>query len=362
MTLQRDNRILVVLIDGTFASLEDERRSSVGKIHGLLRGDHGPLDGVQLRLHYMRGQQWNSWRTIPDLIMGQGLTMRIVHAYTWLARNYRPGDRIFLFGYSRGAFAIRSLAGMISRVGLLRQDRVTDRNVRLAWRYYSEGGLEQAMARFRHRRAHDSVPIRMVGCFDTVMALGIRLPLLWMLTEPRFRFHDTHLGPDVQYGFQALALNETRAAFAPILWDDSSQSELIEQMWFKGAHADIGGQLNGLEFARPLANIPLVWMLERAEFAGLPLPKGWKRHFPCDVTAPSVGSWRNWGKAFLARARRVAGQQQTEMLHSTVPRPYPGPARLIGHLAEIAAAPGEGGLRGREDDLDPAFTAKPGEV
>src|SRR5690606_21816140 len=113
--------------------------------------------------------QWNSWRTIPDLIMGHGLTMRIVHAYTWLARNYRPGDRIFLFGYSRGAFAIRSLAGMISRVGLLLQDRVTDRNVRLAWRYYSQGGADPVLGRFRRRRAHDNVPIRMVGCFDTVM-------------------------------------------------------------------------------------------------------------------------------------------------------------------------------------------------
>lgn len=363
MTMQHGNRILVVLIDGTFASLEDERRSSIGRIHSLLKGDYGPLNSPQLRVNYMLGQQWNSWRTIPELIMGQGLTVRIVQAYTWLARHYRPGDHIYLFGYSRGAFAIRSLAGMISRIGLLRQDVVTERNVRLAWRYYSEGGQEQAMARLRRRRAHDSVPIRMVGCFDTVMALGIRLPLLWMLTEPRFRFHDAHLGPDVQYGFQALALNENRAAFAPILWDDSSQSEHIEQMWFKGAHADIGGQLNGLEFARPLANIPLVWMLERAEFAGLPLPEGWKQQFPRDITAPSVGSWRNWGKAFLARAPRIAGQQQTEMLHPTVPRPYPGPARLVGHLAEIATEPEKEQRRSGQENLNgPEFSAEAREV
>lgn len=328
---------MVVLIDGTFASLDDGRRSSIGRIHGLLQGKYGAVDSSRIHFHYLVGQQWESWRTIPELIMGQGLTMRILRAYEWLAKNYHPGDQIFMFGYSRGAFAIRSLAGMIGRVGLLQHERVNERNLYLAWRYYSEGGTEQRLERFRRRRAHDSVPIRMVGCFDTVMALGIRLPLLWMLTEPRFRFHDAHLGPNVQFGFQALALNETRAAFAPILWDDSSKSELVEQMWFEGAHPDIGGQLSGLEFARPLANIPLVWMLERAEFAGLPLPADWKRNFPCDVSAPSIGTWRKWGKAFLARAARVAGRNDTEMLHPSVPLPYGGPAKLTGHLATVAS-------------------------
>lgn len=323
-----------MLIDGTFSSLEDDRRSSIGRIYGLLRGKFGPVGDVDLRIHYASGQQWDSWRTVPELMMGRGLSSRIIQAYGWLSKEYRPGDRIYMFGYSRGAFAIRSLAGMIARIGLLHPDRVNQRYIHLAWRYYSEGGPYHLIERFQRQRTRLDVPVRMVGCFDTVMALGIRLPLLWMLTEPRFRFHDTHLGREVEYGFQALALNETRAAFQPILWDDNSEARHIEQMWFQGAHADIGGQLSGLEFARPLANIPLVWMLNHAQRAGLPLPDDWLRHFPCDAEAPSVGTWRRWGKAFLARSRRVAGEQETEALHPSVRLPYQGPAKLVGKLAE----------------------------
>ncbi|HIC66292.1 MAG: DUF2235 domain-containing protein [Paracoccus sp. (in: a-proteobacteria)] len=333
MVTIRPVQIHVVLMDGTFASLDDGRRSSIGRIHRLLTGLFGPLPGPRPRIHYGLGQQWNRWRTLPELAMGRAMEARIIDAYGWLASGYRPGDQIFLFGYSRGAFAVRSLAGMIGRIGLLRADAATERNTRLAWRYYRDGGSEKAIAAFHRRRCRSEVPIRMVGCFDTVMALGLRLPLLWMLTEPRFRFHDPHLGGQVEYGFQALALDETRAAFAPLLWDDAGGAGHIEQMWFRGAHADIGGQLSGLEFARPLANIPLVWMLEKAEGAGLPLPHDWQAHFPGDPTAPGIGSWRKWGKAFLSRAPRVAGTIASEALHPTVPDPYPGPALLTGHLA-----------------------------
>ena len=328
----------VILMDGTFASLCEGRLSSIGRIHAALRGHFGPLPaGQRLRLWYAEGQQWNRWQTLPDLMMGRKLESWITSAYGWLASGYSPGDAIFLFGYSRGAFAVRSLAGMIGRVGLLLPQAATERNIRLAWRYYrANGTASEAAALFRRRRCHAQASIRMVGCFDTVMALGIPLPLLWMLTEPRFRFHDAHLGAEVEHGFQALALEETRAAFAPLLWDDASACPHIEQLWFRGSHADVGGQLGGLEFARPLANIPLVWMMQQAQAVGLPLPCDWRAHFPCDPTAPSIGSWRSWGKLFLARAPRLAGHEHNEALHETVPRPYAGAAILAGNLSPLA--------------------------
>ncbi|MCT4334236.1 DUF2235 domain-containing protein [Paracoccus sp. YLB-12] len=344
MSTIRPKTIHVVLMDGTFASLADGRRSSIGRIHRLLRDvarqapvgtqEGGGTTRPRLRLHYGMGQQWNRWRTVPELLMGRTLERRIVDAYGWLASGYRPGDLIFLLGYSRGAFAVRSLAGMIGRVGLLRAESATERHIRTAWNYYRGGGSPRYLEQFRQRRCQPAVPIRMLGCFDTVMALGVRLPILWMLSEPRFRFHDAHLVSDVEHGFQALALDETRAAFAPILWDDDCQAVRIEQMWFRGAHSDIGGQLRGLEFARPLANIPLVWMLENAEAVGLPLPAGWREGLDCDPEAPSIGSWRFWGKLFLARAPRTAGRHATESLHPGLsPETYDGPALLVGHLA-----------------------------
>jgi hypothetical protein len=337
MSDPRPPTIHVVLMDGTFASLADGRRSSIGRIHRLLAGQLGlPPPPGRMRLHYGMGQQWNRWRTLPELASGRALELRIIDAYGWLASGYRPGDLIFMFGYSRGAFALRSLAGMIDRVGLLRPEAATERHVRLAWRLYRQGGSSISASAFR-RRCHTAAPIRMLGCFDTVMALGLRLPLLWMLTEPRFRFHDAHLGRGIEHGFQALALDETRAVLSPLLWDDAHAAGRIRQMWFRGTHPDIGGQLSGFEPARPLANIPLVWMLTHAEALGLPLPPGWRALFPQNAAAPSLGTWRRWGKLFLARAPRLAGAFGTEALHPTVPRPYPGPALLTGALAAHAA-------------------------
>lgn len=324
----------IVLLDGTFASLTQGRRSSIARIHALLSGDYGPLP-APVGLCYEPGQQWEAWRTLPQLAMGAGLETSICEAYAWLARKWRPGNPLFFFGYSRGAFGVRSLAGMIGHVGLLKPAHANHRNIARAWQLYRQGGAGRPQ-RLDPALCHDQVPIRMIGVFDSVTALGIRLPLLWMLTEPRFRFHDSHLGAQVEHGVQALALDETRAAFQPLIWDSSHAQGRVEQMWFRGCHPDIGGQLSGLEYARPLANIPLVWMLSRAEAFGLPLPQGWRDHFPRDATAPSIGSWRNWGKAFLARAPRLAGADASEALHQTVPRPYPGPALLTGALSSAA--------------------------
>ena len=325
-----------VLLDGTFASLTEGRRSSIARICALLSGELGMLP-APVRLYYEPGQQWEAWRELPQLAMGVGLERQICAAYAWLAREWRPGNPLFFFGYSRGAFAVRSLAGMIGHVGLLKPGHAISANIQKAWELYRAGGRAPGRKqRLDPALCHANVPIRMIGVFDTVTALGLRLPLLWMLTEPRFRFHDSHLGSEVEHGVQALALDETRAAFRPLLWDSDTSGGRVEQMWFRGCHPDIGGQLTGLEYARPLANIPLVWMMSRAESFGLPLPAGWAAHFPRDATAPSVGSWRNWGKAFLARAPRLAGADPSEALHPSVPRPYPGPALLAGALADAA--------------------------
>ena len=153
-------------------------------------------------------------------------------------------------------------------------------------------------------------------------ALGLRLPLLWKLTEARHAFHTPHLGRSVRHGFHALALNETRVAFVPVLWTSPPDwTGNVEQVWFRGAHGDIGGQLGGFDAARPLSNIPLVWMLDRAEACGLPLPPRWRARFPCDPTAPMSGTLRGAGKLFLLRGRRPIGQDRSEHIHPSVSVP-----------------------------------------
>lgn len=305
----------VILLDGTLSTLLPGHETNIGRIYRLLQS----CQSSRMSLYYEAGVQWHMWRHTPDVAMGRGINRQIRRAYGWLATRYRPGDRVFLFGYSRGAYAVRSLAGMIDQVGLLRSDCSTERNVKFAYRYYQRESESPYEAAFRKRYCHDRVEIEMIGVFDTVKALGVRLPLLWMWTEPQHEFHNHALGSVVKHGYHALALNENRAAFDPILWVTSSGDwkGRIEQVWFRGAHGDVGGHLGGFNAARPLANLPLAWMLEKAEAHNLSLPLDWREKIVVDAAAPSVGTVRGWGKAFLLRAKRQVGADPSETVHPT---------------------------------------------
>ena len=311
----------VIILDGTMSSLDAGRETNAGLIFRLLT-ESG--QSAQRTIYYEQGLQWEGWKRMINVAQGRGLSRQIRRAYGWLASRYRPGDRIFLIGYSRGAYAVRSLAGVIDLVGLVRREHATERGVLLAWRHYRLNPGGTAAQAFRRRFCHPDAPIEMVGVFDTVKALGLRLPLLWMLTDKRNAFHNPHLGPGVRHGFHALARDETRAVYEPVLWQSpKTWSGNVEQVWFRGAHADIGGQIGDGLASRPLSNIPLVWMLDRAETLRLVLPAGWRDRFPCDATAPMIGTWSGFGKCFLYRRRRTIGADPSERLHSSVPATTP---------------------------------------
>ena len=308
----------VVVLDGTMSTLAPGPETNAGLTYRLLASE-GPRAG--LSLYYEAGIQWPDWSSTGAVIAGRGLNRQIRHAYGFLASRYRPGDRIYLFGYSRGAFAVRSLAGEIGRVGLLKVHNATVRHVRQAYRHYQSGLDSTAAEDFSRAFCHRDVPIEMIGVWDTVKALGIRLPVLWRLSEQAHAFHDHALGPHVRHGYQALAYDETRVAFVPELWDTAGDpAGRVEQRWFPGAHGDIGGQISGQMASRPRSNVALVWMLDRAEATGLPLPADWRQRFPADVAAPSVGTLRGWGKFFLLRARRVTGRDPSETFHPAIAR------------------------------------------
>ncbi|WP_417208092.1 DUF2235 domain-containing protein [Antarctobacter sp.] len=305
----------VIILDGTMSSLKPGSETNAGLTYLLLK------EKGHASLFYEAGVQWTDWATTPDVALGRGINRQIRRAYGYLASRYRPGDRIFLMGYSRGAFAARSLAGIIDMVGLLRAESATERNIRQIYRLYQYAPKGEAAAAFAAQTCHDSAPIEMIGVWDSVKALGLRLPLLWRLTEPGHMFHSHALGASIRHGYHALAYDETRAAFAPVLWDcPPDWAGKVEQVWFRGTHGDIGGQLGDFEAARPLANIPLVWMLEKLEGCGVDLPAGWRARFPCDAEAPSVGTWMGLGKIFVLRGGRTVGRDPSESLHPTLVR------------------------------------------
>lgn len=310
----RGPRSHVIILDGTLSTLERGFETHAGVTYRLC----AELGG-QVSVYYESGVQWRGFSHAHDVLMGRGINRQIRRAYGYLASRYRPGDKVYFLGYSRGAYAVRSLAGVIDRVGLLKAEHATVRNIRSVYRHYESAPDSKSAVAFSKAFCHEVLPIEMVGVWDTVKALGLRLPYLWRGSERRHSFHNHHLGRSVRNGFHALALNETREVYTPILWEcPEVWPGRVEQVWFRGTHGDVGGQLSGYEAARPLANVSLVWMLDHAAECGLPLPDGWRLRFYSDPDGPSVGTWRAWGKIFLLRKKRVIGEDRSERLHDTV--------------------------------------------
>ncbi|MFK7877200.1 MAG: DUF2235 domain-containing protein [Paracoccaceae bacterium] len=313
---QRGNTIHVIILDGTMSSLAAGLESNAGLSYKLMREM-----GREVSVYYEQGIQWSHWRRLGDVIAGRGINRQIKRAYGYLASRYRPGDRIFLFGFSRGAYAVRSLAGAIDRVGLLRAENAIERNVRDIYRHYQTSPDSAAAQAFARSQCHEKVEIEMIGAWDTVKSLGINAPILWRFSRPKHDFHSHALGPSVKRGYHALARNERRTAYTPVMWDSrQSWDGHLEQMWFRGTHGDVGGMLGGFETARPLSNIPLVWMLENAENCGLPLPDEWQTRFPQDPTAPSSGSFRGIGRWLVSRKDRKIGMDPSERVHPSLAR------------------------------------------
>lgn len=306
----------VIIMDGTMSSLRPGEETNAGLTYRLLC--EAPA-GTRLSLRYEQGVQWTQWREIMNVVQGRGINRQIKRAYGFLASRYRPGDKIFLIGYSRGAYAVRSLAGMIDRVGMVKPKYATVRHIRDAYRHYQHDPNSEIARAFTTRFCHGDVPIEMVGVWDTVKALGSAVPFsgIWHVSSQDFHSH--RLGTSIRNGFHALAHDEARMVYAPVMWESRPDwPGRLEQMWFRGTHGDIGGHLGGFQAARPLSNIPLVWMLERAETCGLPLPEGWRDRFEQDPRAPSVGSLRGWGKLFWIRRKRIVGADPSEALHPTL--------------------------------------------
>lgn len=198
--------------------------------------------------------------------VGWGLGEDIRDCYYWLAQKYRPGDRIHLFGFSRGAFTARSLAGMICRLGIVRVDGDDEGagSDDVIGRVYRQG--------YRNRQPlpglefhEDSRRVEFIGVWDTVGALGIpddKALLDWLDDPDRYRFHDTTLHPGVRRARHAVAIDERRGSFSPTLWDTSTAGEDqdVEQLWFPGAHSDVGGGYK----EKGLSEGALLWMIEES--------------------------------------------------------------------------------------------------
>ncbi len=334
---QRSPRTHVFIIDGTFSRLTEGHETNAGLAFRLLE-EVGQTARQSVGYHPgIQGRGWSKWL---HAAAGIGVNEAIAEAYATIASRYAPGDRIVLLGYSRGAYAVRSLAGWIERIGLLKAKHATVRRVDRSFGYYERMRWTRDAQRFSELFCHRDVPIEMVGVWDTVRALGLPYPLISRLAPMATDFHDDNVSPAVRFAAQALALDEMRVAYSPVLWHRPPCWEgRMEQVWFAGNHGDVGGQVWRKPRARGLANIPLVWMLERVERIGVTLPEGWRSRFPCDPLAPSLGNWSGSGKLFLYRSRRLVQPGPHQRVHPTVLERTWG-KRGYRPLAEVAGEDG----------------------
>ncbi|MFJ9719836.1 DUF2235 domain-containing protein [Streptomyces sp. NPDC101213] len=264
---------LVVCCDGTWNFADQPSRTNVAKVALSVRP--GYEAGKEQRVYYHRGVGTRRRERLSGGAFGAGLSRNVLDAYRFLVEAYEPDDELFLFGFSRGAFTARSLAGLLRNCGVLRRDHV-DR-VPEAWALYRDR-IEQptgaASTLFRRSYAHET-RIHFIGVWDTVGALGIPVPdATWLQPavnrfNRRWAFHDTELSSWVGAAFHALAVDEQRSAFRPALWHQqpgaAEQGQELKQVWFAGVHCDVGG---GYE-ETGLSDITLLWMADQARRHGL---------------------------------------------------------------------------------------------
>lgn len=270
---------LIICNDGTWNSPDQEENgipapTNVVKLFNALadRDD----TGLEQRKYYHPGvgAEGGLFDSITGGAVGVGISNHIRSAYHWLGTNYEPGDEIYIYGFSRGAFTARSLGGFVGR-GLLDLRGLPPKE---AWdrvqTAYDQG----------YRNPHGTrpdwaapnwaffdagpTPIRFIGVWDTVGALGVPddLELLNLFeNRDKWRFHDTSLGAHVRTARHAMAIDEIRASFTVTRWSNAAQHADAKEIWFPGVHSDVGGGYAVTD----LSDGALLWMLDESEAAGL---------------------------------------------------------------------------------------------
>jgi uncharacterized protein (DUF2235 family) len=294
---------IVICLDGTWNKVVDPQKvTSVVKIAQAVRGTAD--DGTLQIVYYNSGVGTGDWiDKVLGGVFGRGLRANVKRAYAFLSLNYQPGDEIYIFGFSRGAFTARALAGVITSAGVLKKEEYE--KFEIAWDFYRippaarrrlkdaefspdarreaapatiTPKMKQSFDRYVESKKSnalfvENVRVRCVGVWDTVgsygIPAGIGLGALARLFTAYFLrgFHDTKISASVDIGLHAVAIDEKRRPFAPTFWTidkEKTPTSHVEQVWFVGAHSNVGGGLNDCG----LSDIALLWMAARAAEIG----------------------------------------------------------------------------------------------
>ncbi len=267
---------IVMCFDGTWNTAKDQ--TNVSRIHAAICVKSGHCDADQIK-YYDEGVGTAPGSKLTGGIFGWGLDKNLREGYAWLIRHYRPEAKIFLFGFSRGAYTARCLAGLIGECGI--PDPNADHRSQGFDRRDANQAIEAAIAdqiieRYRDSKQYGGslkceladvtrpAKIHFIGVWDTVGTRGI--PFMELKFAKADAFRDTLLGEHVDHAFHAVAIDEHRKAYHATLWTGEPKSnQRVEQRWFPGAHSNVGGGYDD----DLLPDISLEWIAKKAEACGL---------------------------------------------------------------------------------------------
>ena len=309
---EQKQKLLALFLDGTWNSVDSN--TNVWRMRALAAAKS--KDGKPQLVYYEVGVNG-----FLGGVFGQGLDDNIRLAYDWLIENYNDGDEIFIFGFSRGAFTARSLAGLIAIDGILKAgspigvtelfDRYKKGNEESIWTlkemeaYGDTSKLtEQEKWLLKYSQPAN---VKVIGVWDTVGSVGLAAGDIPGISRSQFDYLQTGLRIHILNGYHALAIDEHRNDFAPTLWDVRHPKDpnaviaqprplsSVEQRWFVGAHANVGGGYQ----TDLLAQAPLRWMMKKAESQGL----SFRSEVDLDgdaLKAPIADSYRSFGYGLYA--------------------------------------------------------------
>jgi len=272
-----NNKKIIVFCDGTWNIEDNPKQTNVVR---LLQATECEPDQA---IRYVRGVGTHWAERKLGGYLGIGINNNIIEGYRFIVNNYRPGDSVWIYGFSRGAYTARSLAGFIHNMGILKRENMN--MIGLAYKHYRESRMEEwrpnGTKSIEWRKAHtwsgpeDSKEqryIHFLGVWDTVGALGAPLsgPSGWIIT--RFfdiGFHSVELSSSIQAAFHALAIDERRWPYRPthMVFNayQQSQPDHFQEKWFPGDHCNVGGGGETIG----LSDLALQWMAEKSIEHGL---------------------------------------------------------------------------------------------
>ena len=327
---------IAIFLDGTTNQLENN--TNVWRLKSLC----DPLVKDQI-VYYCKGVGTAFGEFIRGRVGGYGIDTEILQAYAWLAQSFEPGDEIFLFGFSRGAYTARSLSGLIAKCGVLKPGApLSLEQLYARYRRHSDRTIHELMVGTPPRDLEERwivkycepTNIKMVGVWDTVGSLGSPFAATAKKVT-NYMFLDTHLRVQNEFAFHALAIDEQRKSFEPTLWtrttDNSASASpvarplaQVEQRWFVGAHANVGGGYPSDVLAQP----PLEWLMNKAATLGLQFRNTFVADGQ-DPTSPIIDSYHDFGyglvRLIVPRFNRAIGSEpvkgsakSTERINETI--------------------------------------------